>query len=550
MVYEIQSASDFAAQLRQPKQPVLVYFGATWCGPCRFFAPQYEQLAAEHPDAHFCKCYDEVADVVRSESVRAFPTTKFYVNGECKGEVVGANVAEVRSTLERLAQAVPKAFAGDGATLGGGGAQALTPAQAREARLKRFGAPAGAAPAGGSDGGPPGEVVCKDGVCRVVPSGPRITLGGDAGAATMDVAAAEEEDEAALAAAVAMSMEGDAGGAKAAEEGADGAADAAASLEEAELAGGVGAQLLEMGFSEVRSRKALRTAGGNLDACIEWIMAHQDDADIDDESTMPPAPVPKAELTAEQRAEQREMLKRRLQDRREERAAAEKADNVTREAERRRTGQEMAMRREEMERMARRREAEQRRKEKMDAKRERQRILAELEKDKRERRANNGKLQTRLGVEGYNPSAIQYDQKAEEESSAKDEAPPAAAAPAPRTPGIMPNALQIVDKSIETLSQYRAGGDGGKALDLLARIVRNLVENPQEPKFERLNMEGKAYRSKIRGLVGGLRLMQAVGFVKRDVDGAPCLVLETRDMDLLRSTLARLEQGHAAYLQL
>lgn len=60
-----------------------------------------------------------------------------------------------------------------------------------------------------------------------------------------------------------------------------------------------------------------------------------------------------------------------------------------------------------MEAEARKRTAMLKKKEKEDALRERQRIRAELEKDKRERAANKGKLSSKLGIDGYNPDAIQ-----------------------------------------------------------------------------------------------------------------------------------------------
>ena len=38
-----------------------------------------------------------------------------------------------------------------------------------------------------------------------------------------------------------------------------------------------------MGFSDIRSRKALlATDGGSLEVCISWISEHQEDPDIDD----------------------------------------------------------------------------------------------------------------------------------------------------------------------------------------------------------------------------------------------------------------------------
>ena len=47
------SDSDFAAEVLESSQPVLVDFWAPWCGPCRMIAPIVEQLATENAAA--CK---------------------------------------------------------------------------------------------------------------------------------------------------------------------------------------------------------------------------------------------------------------------------------------------------------------------------------------------------------------------------------------------------------------------------------------------------------------------------------------------------------------
>lgn len=335
-----------------------------------------------------------------------------------------------------------------------------------------------------------------------------------------------------------------------------------------------------MGFSEIRAQKGLINGNGTVEGAVEWLLNHQDDDDIDD----PIEKVPKGgaaaavaqsykcnecgkilsnmanlelhanktghsdfeestelkkPLTEEEKAAKILEIKSLLKAKRAAREETEKEDNVNREKQRRFMGQEMQKTREEMEIEARKRMAKQRKKEKEDALKERQRIRAELEKDKRERAANKGKLTGRLGVDGYNPSGIQYELNpdgtpVEEDAQAmKKKAPPSAAK---------------MDEYISKVSSYRAGGDGGNCLKILKAYIGNVVKNPDEPKYKKINMENKAYKAKVKPFLGAKNLLMAIGFAPSE-DGTALELAEDADMEVLKQANAKVEAAYEKYMK-
>lgn len=65
-------------------KPVLVEFGAEWCGPCRQMEPILEQLADEWQNKlSLAKVdVDESVDLVMKFQVMSVPTLILFVNGE------------------------------------------------------------------------------------------------------------------------------------------------------------------------------------------------------------------------------------------------------------------------------------------------------------------------------------------------------------------------------------------------------------------------------------------------------------------------------------
>jgi hypothetical protein len=241
-------------------------------------------------------------------------------------------------------------------------------------------------------------------------------------------------------------------------------------------------QVVEMGFDEMKAEKALyKTDNASVEHAVNWLGDHAEDADIELPLKKPPPPPPEKPKMSKEEAEAKA---RELQERlRIKRLQEEKISEKEKER----------MRIESTKMMV---EASQKLKEE-----EAQRAIEQRKREEEAHAKHKAELKEKLRNDyierfGCEPPEDKEEDTVKEKSS-KD---------------------QVAHWLSKLKKTYKDSNPEGlkTCLSTLKVYIKNLMENPQDPKFKKLKLDNKAFQSRIAPYEGAVEFLDVMGFEKKE----------------------------------
>lgn len=97
----ILTPDNFDQSVLQSSKPVYVDFFATWCGPCRAFAPIFEEFSREMGDQ--AECYkvdiDQAQELAARYDVQTIPTIVLFQKGQETERIMGVQSKDVLKSM-------------------------------------------------------------------------------------------------------------------------------------------------------------------------------------------------------------------------------------------------------------------------------------------------------------------------------------------------------------------------------------------------------------------------------------------------------------------
>lgn len=85
---------------------VVVDYSTSWCGPCKIFAPTFEELSDKYEEVVFVKVMGDVSEkaseLMKREGIRAVPAFHFWKSNERVKDITGARKEDVENAIVEL----------------------------------------------------------------------------------------------------------------------------------------------------------------------------------------------------------------------------------------------------------------------------------------------------------------------------------------------------------------------------------------------------------------------------------------------------------------
>lgn len=102
----VLTQENFAKEVLQSSQPILVDFWAEWCGPCKMLAPILDELAQEYDGRiRIGKVnIDEHQALAAEYGIHSIPTLLLFRGGQVADQIVGLrSKRDLKASFERVA---------------------------------------------------------------------------------------------------------------------------------------------------------------------------------------------------------------------------------------------------------------------------------------------------------------------------------------------------------------------------------------------------------------------------------------------------------------
>ncbi|XP_055609011.1 thioredoxin, mitochondrial [Uranotaenia lowii] len=104
-IFKIQSPQEFDEKVKNSKDPIIVDFFATWCGPCKMLTPRIESVIGEQGGkVKLAKVdIDEHSDLALDYEVASVPVLLAIRNGKVEQRLIGLqDTDKLRNWVENV----------------------------------------------------------------------------------------------------------------------------------------------------------------------------------------------------------------------------------------------------------------------------------------------------------------------------------------------------------------------------------------------------------------------------------------------------------------